>query len=112
VSRLAEECEQELEKEVEQEEEEELQLPVENPYSEVDWADDKAFSDSGLLLSSKLFVRVKTLWDRHVPPLLGQVERQDVLYSQLFPRNRAQPGLYELGTLTSTSEYYSHAEER
>jgi hypothetical protein len=53
LSRLAEECEQELEKEVEQEEEEELQLSVEKLYSEVDWAYDKSCSLPTLLVLSK-----------------------------------------------------------
>jgi hypothetical protein len=82
VSRLAAECEQELEKEVEQEEEEELQLPVENPYSEVDWAYEKAFSDPGFLFTSKTFIPVQELLDRHVPTL-SSVNWSDKMFCTL-----------------------------
>jgi hypothetical protein len=82
VSRLAEECEQELEKEVEQEEEEELQLPVEKPYSEVDWTYEKAFSEPEFLFTSNIACPAQELIERHVVNL-SSVKWSDKMFCTL-----------------------------
>jgi hypothetical protein len=57
-SRLSEECEQELEHEVEQEEEEERSDARQDPYAQIDWAFETAFSNPESLFGT-LFVSIK-----------------------------------------------------